>query len=192
MRNGAEERVLGVRTTLLERAEMPWVTAVFQDITDSRQIEDLLRRTERLQAVAELGASLAHEIKNPLASIRSAVEQLGGTNVKSEHDKTILSRLVVTESDRVSRLLSEFMEFSRVEVRRRSEVDVAKLTANVQTFISQGVKAQLLDEKLAGYDLKRLGAALKPERDLQFNYLGLQTLYDRYFLHINDHRIELP
>jgi ribonucleoside-diphosphate reductase alpha chain len=60
------------------------------------------------------------------------------------------------------------------------------------TFISQGVKAQLLDEKLASYDLRRLGAALKPERDLQFNYLGLQTLYDRYFLHINDHRIELP
>src|SRR5205085_11977788 len=44
------------------------------------------------------------------------------------------------------------------------------------TFIGQGVKAQLLDERLAGYDLKRLGAALKPERDLQFNYLGLQTL----------------
>src|SRR6187401_762310 len=60
------------------------------------------------------------------------------------------------------------------------------------TFISQGVKAQLLDEKLASYDLKRLGASLKPERDLQFNYLGLQTLYDRYFLHINDNRIELP
>ncbi|HUQ27273.1 MAG TPA: ribonucleoside-diphosphate reductase subunit alpha, partial [Usitatibacter sp.] len=60
------------------------------------------------------------------------------------------------------------------------------------TFISQGVKAQLLDERLAAYDLKRLGAALKPIRDLQFNYLGLQTLYDRYFLHINEHRIELP
>jgi ribonucleoside-diphosphate reductase alpha chain len=60
------------------------------------------------------------------------------------------------------------------------------------TFISQGVKAQLLDERLASFDLKRLGAALRPERDLQFNYLGLQTLYDRYFLHINDRRIELP
>ena len=60
------------------------------------------------------------------------------------------------------------------------------------TFISQGVKAQLLDERLNSYDLKRLGAALKPQRDLQFNYLGLQTLYDRYFLHIHDHRIELP
>src|SRR5260221_5333418 len=60
------------------------------------------------------------------------------------------------------------------------------------TFISQGVKAQLLDERLASFDLKRLGAALKPDRDLQFNYLGLQTLYDRYFLHINERRIELP
>jgi ribonucleoside-diphosphate reductase alpha chain len=60
------------------------------------------------------------------------------------------------------------------------------------TFISQGVRAQLLDERLASFDLKRLGAALKPDRDLQFNYLGLQTLYDRYFLHINERRIELP
>src|SRR5450631_3218493 len=60
------------------------------------------------------------------------------------------------------------------------------------TFISQGVKAQLLDERLASFDLKRLGGALKPDRDLQFNYLGLQTLYDRYFLHINEKRIELP
>jgi len=58
------------------------------------------------------------------------------------------------------------------------------------TFISQGVKAQLLDEKLASFDLKRLGAALKPERDLQFNYLGLQTLYDRYFLHIHDRTLQ--
>jgi ribonucleoside-diphosphate reductase alpha chain len=60
------------------------------------------------------------------------------------------------------------------------------------TFIAEGVRSQLLDEKLASFDLKRLGAALKPERDLQFNYLGLQTLYDRYFLHVNERRIELP
>ncbi|APV52405.1 ribonucleoside-diphosphate reductase subunit alpha [Betaproteobacteria bacterium GR16-43] len=59
-------------------------------------------------------------------------------------------------------------------------------------FIQSGIKAQLLDERLGTYDLQRLGAAMKPERDLQFDYLGLQTLYDRYFLHINDHHIELP
>ncbi len=136
MRAGNEERVLGVRTTLLERPGAPWVTAVFQDITDSRQIEDLLRRTERLQAVAELGASLAHEIKNPLASIRSAVEQLDAKHV-NDHDRGVLRRLVITESDRVSRLLSEFMEFSRVEVRRRSEVDISKVTADAIRLVEQ-------------------------------------------------------
>ena len=60
------------------------------------------------------------------------------------------------------------------------------------TFIAKGVKNELLDEKLQQFDLARLGAALKPERDLKFDYLGLQTLFDRYFLHVRKQRIELP
>ena len=59
-------------------------------------------------------------------------------------------------------------------------------------FVGQGIAAELLDPRLASFDLPRLAAALKPERDLQFGYLGLQTLYDRYFLHIEGRRIELP
>lgn len=59
-------------------------------------------------------------------------------------------------------------------------------------FIKKGIGAELLDSRLAQFDLVRLGAALKAERDLQFDYLGLQTLYDRYFLHIEDARIEMP
>ncbi len=59
-------------------------------------------------------------------------------------------------------------------------------------FVKKGIGAELLDEKMAQFDLARLGAALKADRDLQFDYLGLQTLYDRYFLHIDDVRIELP
>ena len=63
---------------------------------------------------------------------------------------------------------------------------------NFPLFIKKGVDNELLDEKLLQFDLDRLGAALKPERDLQFDYLGLQTLYDRYFLHVRKTRIELP
>jgi ribonucleoside-diphosphate reductase alpha chain len=59
-------------------------------------------------------------------------------------------------------------------------------------FIKKGVQAELLDEKLLQFDLVKLGAALKADRDLQFDYLGLQTLYDRYFLHIGEQRIEMP
>ena len=59
-------------------------------------------------------------------------------------------------------------------------------------FIRKGVGAELLDQRLLQFDLARLGAALKAERDLQFDYLGQQTLYDRYFLHVDKSRIELP
>ena len=59
-------------------------------------------------------------------------------------------------------------------------------------YINEGISAELLDPRMREYDLPRLAAALNASRDLQFNYLGLQTLYDRYFLHIEDRRIEMP
>ncbi len=62
----------------------------------------------------------------------------------------------------------------------------------LQEFIHLAIAAELLDPRLATFDLPRLAAALQPARDLQFGYLGLQTLYDRYFLHIDGRRIELP
>jgi two-component system sensor histidine kinase PilS (NtrC family) len=116
---------LGVSTAVLERGEgeAPSVTALFQDITDSERLEELNVRAERLAAVAALSASLAHEIKNPLASIRSAVEQLTGGRV-SPSDRAILERLVLTESDRLSRLLSEFLEFSGLKMSARDEIDL--------------------------------------------------------------------
>ena len=59
-------------------------------------------------------------------------------------------------------------------------------------LIKKGIENDLLDEKLGQFDLPRLAKALKAERDMQFDYLGLQTLYDRYFLHVKKQRIELP
>ncbi len=59
-------------------------------------------------------------------------------------------------------------------------------------YIKMGIAAELLDQRLAQFDLTKLAAALVKERDFQFGYLGIQTLYDRYFLHIEERRIELP
>ena len=59
-------------------------------------------------------------------------------------------------------------------------------------FIKRGAELELLSTELTRYDLKKLAKALKPERDLNFNYLGLQTLYDRYFIHSDGVRFELP
>jgi two-component system, NtrC family, sensor histidine kinase PilS len=101
-------------------------TVIFQDISDNKRLEELRLRTERLEAVAELSASLAHEIKNPLASIRSAVEQLGARSRATE-DERILATLIVRESDRLSRLLSEFLDFARVRVTRGERVNMAEV-----------------------------------------------------------------
>ncbi len=62
----------------------------------------------------------------------------------------------------------------------------------LEKALKRGVKVKLLSDELLRYDLKKLGAALKPERDFQFTYLGLQTLYDRYFLHSDGTHFELP
>jgi ribonucleoside-diphosphate reductase alpha chain len=76
------------------------------------------------------------------------------------------------------------------------EVTQADMATRYAAYLPQalkiGVSAELLDPRLLQFDLVKLAAALKPERDLQFNYLGLQTLYDRYFLHHKGRRFELP
>lgn len=87
-------------------------------------------RAERLEAVGELSASMAHEIRNPLASIRSAVEQLAARPRATEDERT-LATLVQRESDRLSRLLSEFLDFARVDVGRTTRLDAGAIVRQV-------------------------------------------------------------
>jgi PAS domain S-box-containing protein len=119
---------IGVTTTYTEHEDSGnlTATAIFQDLSDQKRIDTLRLRAERLEGIAELSASLAHEIKNPLASIRSAVEQLARMPYATADEKT-LSSLVMRESDRLSRLLTEFLDFARVRVSRTRTVDLASV-----------------------------------------------------------------
>ncbi len=99
------------------------------------EVERLHLRAERLEAVAELGASMAHEIKNPLASIRSAVEQLS-MSPKSSADDQLLTSLVVRESDRLARLLSSFLDFARVDVPFTRRLDLLSVVRNAAELAS--------------------------------------------------------
>ena len=151
-RNGADV-VLGISTTVLEReaGTTPSVTAIFQDITGQERVNALNRRTERLEAVAELSASLAHEIKNPLASIRSAVEQLSGSDLNGD-DRQVLQRLVISESERLSRLLTGFIEYSVLRMGRSGQVDLAALARDCVTLVSKhpeiGIGVRVLERGL--------------------------------------------
>jgi len=127
---------IGLSTTTFrqEAQEAPSVTAIFTDISDLKEVQELHMRAERLEAVAELSASLAHEIRNPLASIRSSVEQLARSK-HADEDERFLAGLIVRESDRLSRLLSEFLDFSRVRATRFVTLDLHSVVVAVVRLI---------------------------------------------------------
>jgi len=118
----------------------------------------------------------------PMDEVYKASIMATRTLIESEPDYTYVTARLLLHTIRREVLGSEVFQ----------EEMAALYAEYFPEFIKKGVQHELLDEKLLQFDLARLGAALKPEQDLKFDYLGLQTLYDRYFLHVRKKRIELP
>ncbi|HEU0301293.1 MAG TPA: ATP-binding protein [Longimicrobium sp.] len=158
--------VFGVSTTLIQRDEggPPSVTAIFQDITERKRMDQLRGRAERLEAVAELSASLAHEIKNPLASIRSATEQLTGGGIDPD-DRRVLGELVVRESDRLSRLLTEFIDFARARMRAPERLELARVVRHAVDVVKAHPQARGV-EVSCSVQGSAAGAAVHGDEDL--------------------------
>ncbi|MBK5204713.1 MAG: ribonucleoside-diphosphate reductase subunit alpha [Polaromonas sp.] len=151
-----------------------------------------------LQALIEAScANLGAEVKADPIVLETMRNLYDGVPIEEVYKASILAARTLIEKDpdytyATARLL---LHTIRKEVlgEEVSQQDMASRYATYfPEFIAKGVQNELLDEKLQQFDLVRLGAALKPERDLKFDYLGLQTLYDRYFLHVRKQRIELP
>lgn len=127
-------RPFSVSTTILygPRGEKRGAAAILRNIEHVKRLEDLARQADRHKAVAELAAGLAHEIRNPLAAIRSAVELLegdgdGASSAQPEFEEgedQRLMNLIVREADRLSSLIQDFMAFSRTELHNRERVDL--------------------------------------------------------------------
>lgn len=92
--------------------------------------------------------------------------------------------------DSLRREVLTFLSGRHTEATQQEMIDL--YPGMLKKALKRGVEVKLLSDELLRYDLKKLGAALQPERDLQFTYLGLQTLYDRYFLHSDGTHFELP
>ena len=151
----------------------------------------------RLQALLDSACDGLPEASGSLI-LESALKNLyDGVPAAEVRKSLVLSARTLIEADpaygyATARLL---LHDIRLEVlgRETSQADMEQGYADYfPGFIQRGIDAELLDERLGHYDLKKLGKALRARRDQQFEYLGLQTLYDRYFLHIQEKRIELP
>lgn len=135
--------------------------------------------------------------------LKDAIRNLfDGVHIKDVRQALIMSARTLIEQEPnysyvTARLLlrdlqQEAMRFLKLPNPKTQAEMSSQYSVALAAAIHQGVQQELLDPKLLAYDLDRLGLALKPERDFQFTYLGLQTLYDRYFLHCDGTRFEMP
>ena len=128
---------LGLSISILkdERDETRGVIAVFQDLTEVRGMQERVRKADRLAAIGELSAGIAHEIRNPLASISGAIEMLSNElELKGENRR--LMELVMKESDRLDRIINDFLEFARLRPPTRGRVSVSKCLDEVLMLLS--------------------------------------------------------
>ncbi len=184
--------------------------------TQAREKQEKDKRTELPALNVKEGGQLKPlDLAHLAALVRDACEGLGrdvsaepimlamqrdlydGVPMEEVRKSLILAARALIEQDpgysyATARLLLNTLRLETLGVEVAQGEMNARYAEYLPEFIRQGIEAELLDERLGHYDLKCLGAALDANRDLKFTYLGLQILYDRYFLHVGGRRIELP
>ena len=183
-----------------ERAQQKKAAGIAGDVTLNIVDDGVARPLDRgaLQALVESAcAGLGGEL-DATTVVEAALKNLyDGIAAEEVRKSLILSARALIERDPAysyvtARLL---LHSIRREVLGEDVLQAAMAEGYASyfpSFIKRGIDAELLDPRLGQFDLGRIAAALDASRDLKFGYLGLQTLYDRYFLHVDDCRIELP
>jgi two-component system sensor histidine kinase PilS (NtrC family) len=123
---------VGLSTSiLLEENGLPrGVIAIFSDLTRAKQLETKVRAADRLAAVGELSASIAHEIRNPLAAISGSVEVLS-SELPLDGENARLMELIVKESTRLNTILTDFLSFARIDRPAYTKVELCHVIADV-------------------------------------------------------------
>jgi len=152
----------------------------------------------KLSALIETSCAGLGNAVDPALILKATLKDLyDGVPIDEVRKSVILSARVLIEKDPAysyvtARLLLDNVRHEVLGAEVSQQMMQSHYQEYFPAFIKRGIEADLLDQRLAQFDLARLSEALDADRDLQFDYLGLQTLYDRYFLHIKEQRIELP
>jgi two-component system sensor histidine kinase PilS (NtrC family) len=142
---------LGISTSVLrdENFGVRGVIAIFQDLTQAKMMEEKVRRADRMAAIGELSACIAHEIRNPLASISGSVEILK-KDLTVDGDNEKLMSLIIKESSRLNNILSDFLLYARVGRSRFQKIELNSILSDVIELIRrhpvyhEGINIELL------------------------------------------------
>ena len=185
-----------------ERAQQKQQTAKSEDTT-LHVVENGMRKPldfDRLSDLVKVSCAGLPDAE-PNRVLKATLKDLyDGVPMEEVRKCVVLAARTLIEKDPAysyvtARLLLDALRFEALGAEATQAEMETKYAEYFPQFVKHGIRIGLLNETLAQFDLARLGAALKPERDLQFGYLGLQTLYDRYFLvdqYVGGRRFELP
>jgi len=137
------ERVpLGVNVDFLadEDGTLAGAVVVFTDLTEVQRLREHLRRSDRLAGVGELAASIAHELRNPLASIRGSVELLSSELEVHDHQEQLM-QLILRESNRLNTIITDFLEFARLRAPQPRAMSVHRFLTDVDLQLQQHAAA---------------------------------------------------
>ncbi len=154
--------------------------------------------TARLLALIESSCADLGETVNGELILKTTLKDLyDGVPVEEVRKSIILSARALIEKEPAysyvtARLLLHSIRLEVLGEEVAQQEMVSRYSDYFPGFIKRGIDAELLDKRMAQFDLPRLAKTLDASCDLKFDYLGLQTLYDRYFLHVQEQRIELP
>jgi ribonucleoside-diphosphate reductase alpha chain len=179
-----------------QQTQKPEDTTLYVDDHGVRKPLDF----ERLTNLVETSCAGLTDVE-PNRILKATLKDLyDGVPMEEVRKCVVLAARTLIEKDPAysyvtARLLLDALRFEALGLEATQADMTTQYAEYFPQFLRHGIKIGLLNEALAQFDLARLGAALKPERDLQFGYLGLQTLYDRYFLvdqYVGGRRFELP
>jgi two-component system sensor histidine kinase PilS (NtrC family) len=126
---------LGVSPSILRGTEgIRGVVLIFQDLTEAKAMEEKIRRQDRLAVIGELSAGIAHELRNPLASISGSVEVLNESLQVDGEDQRLM-KLVVNESSRINDIVEEFLNYARIQSVDRRSASLEALMQDVITLV---------------------------------------------------------
>ncbi len=138
-----------------EAGETTGIVITFQDLTQVRSLEETSRRQDRLAAIGRMAASIAHEIRNPLAAMRGSIQMLR-SEVENDSSQAELMEIILRESDRLNQIITDFLSYARPRSLVQARVDVGELLS--QTFAllrhspeisaNQTLEAEVPDERI--------------------------------------------
>ncbi len=165
------QKIIGITINSFKSDGSKGFIGVFQDLTEIKKAEEDAKRREKLAAIGELSRNIAHEIRNPLASLKGSIEMLFENKI-SEGQKRKLMEIAIKEMDRLNKIITDFLLYTRPAPINLKNFDLIKLLDEVVLMLKSSSKAEGIDITRKGPDSLIIKA---DENQLKQVFLNLGT-----------------